>query len=161
MAGWFIVNVADAPAFAHPKRSTSVRFERPDDPFRDFGINIQVLQPNQPNCRYHWESPQEAFLVLHGECIAIIEGEEHRLRQWDFFHCPGGTAHVFVGAGDGPCAVLMVGARDPNERVHYPVNGLAARYDASVKGPTDSPDEAYADWGREFTETRLRWPLDR
>ncbi len=84
-------------------------FENPEAPFPDFGINIHVLQPGQPNSKYHSESVQEDFLVLSGECLAIIEGEERPLRAWDFVHCPAGTEHVFVGAGDGPL-------RDPHGR---------------------------------------------
>ena len=89
------------------------------------------MEPGQPNCRYHSEPVQEDFLVLHGECIAIVDGAEHRLRRWDFFHCPAGVEHVFVGAGDGPCAVLMIGSRRRDE-AHYPVNEVAAKYGASV-----------------------------
>ncbi len=103
------------------------------------------MQPGQPNCRYHSEPVQEDFLVLAGECIVILEGEQQQLRRWDFVHCPAGTEHVFVGAGGGPCAVLMIGSRREGG-VHYPVNELAAAYDASVSSPTDDPDEAYADW---------------
>jgi uncharacterized cupin superfamily protein len=54
------------------------------------------MQPGQPNCRYHSEPVQEDFLVLAGECIVILEGEERRMRQWDFLHCAAGTEHVFV-----------------------------------------------------------------
>src|SRR5437588_273915 len=79
---------------------------------------------------------QKDFLVLHGECIAIVDGEEKRLKQWDFLHCPAGTEHVFVGAGDRPCGVLMIGSRRV-DAAHYPVNALAAKYDASVMQDTD------------------------
>jgi quercetin dioxygenase-like cupin family protein len=51
---------------------------------------------------------QEGFLVLSGECTLIVEEEERPLRQWDYFHCPADTRHVIVGAGDGPCAILMI-----------------------------------------------------
>jgi quercetin dioxygenase-like cupin family protein len=37
---------------------------------------------------YHREKAQEGFLVLSGECLLVVEGEERPLRQWDFFHCP-------------------------------------------------------------------------
>ena len=57
------------------------------------------------------ESAQEDFLVLSGECLLLIEGEERPLKAWDFVHCPAGTEHVFVGAGTGPCVILMVGSR--------------------------------------------------
>ena len=79
--------------------------------FPQIGINIGVLEPGQPACMYHGEDDQEDFLVLSGECLLLIEGEERRLEAWDFVHCPAWTEHVFVGAGDGPCAILAVGAR--------------------------------------------------
>jgi uncharacterized cupin superfamily protein len=121
-------------------------------------VNVQIMAPGEPNCRYHSEPVQEDFLVLHGECIAIIDGEERRLRQWDFFHCPAGVEHVFVGAGDAPCAVLMIGSRRKDE-AHYPVNELAARYDASVSTETNRPTEAYADWHQYAWEpTPAPWP---
>jgi uncharacterized cupin superfamily protein len=66
--------------------------------------------PGESNALYHAESAQEGFLVLAGECRAVVEGRERRLRQWDYLHCPPGTAHVLIGDGDGPCAILMVGA---------------------------------------------------
>jgi uncharacterized cupin superfamily protein len=77
----------------------------------------------------------------------MLNGEERPLRQWDFLHCPAGSEHVFVGTGDGPCAVLMIGSR--REAHTTPVNELAAKYDASVTAATDEPAEAYADWRRE------------
>jgi tRNA-Thr(GGU) m(6)t(6)A37 methyltransferase TsaA len=102
---------------------------------------------------------QEDFLVLHGECIAILDGEERQLKRWDLLHCPAGVEHVFVGAGDGPCAVLMVGSRR-EDAAHYPVNDTAAKYDASVATPTDDPAEAYADWRQEPRRpTENPWPL--
>jgi len=158
MPGWFVVNVADAQALRHQRAGSFVGFEPPDERFPELGINVHVLEPGQPNAKYHSESTQEDFLVLSGECIAIVDGEERHLRAWDFFHCPAGTEHVFVGAGDGPCAILMVGARSPDATVHYPVNELAARHGASVAQPTSVPAEAYADWGADFTPTRLTWP---
>ena len=155
----FIRNLADAPALAHSRRATLLDLEPDEAPWPDTGVNVQIMQPGQPNCRYHSESVQEDFIVLHGECIAIVDGTEHRLRQWDFLHCPADVPHVFVGAGDGPCAVLMIGARR-DETVHYPVNDVAARYDASVRTPTDEPAEAYADWRTEPRHPIPNpWPL--
>jgi uncharacterized cupin superfamily protein len=155
----FVINVADAPAMSHPRRATIIDFEDDDSPWPDTGVNIQIMLPGQPNCRYHSEPTQEDFLVLHGECIAILESEERALRQWDFLHCPAGVEHVFVGAGDGPCAVLMIGSRRKDE-AHYPVNEVAAKYGASVESATDEPAEAYADWRTEpWRLTQHHWPL--
>jgi uncharacterized cupin superfamily protein len=154
-----IINIADAPAFSHPKRATAIRLEPENGLWPDTGLNIQVMEPGQPNCRYHSEPVQEDFLVLYGECLVILDGEERPLRQWDLVHCPAGTEHVFVGAGDGPSAVLMIGSRRKDE-AYYPVNEVAAKYDASVSTPTDVVAEAYADWRRHpRTPTPNPWPL--
>src|ERR1700682_2920245 len=154
-----IVNLADAPAISHPRRATLIDFETEGEEWPDTGVNIQIMQPGQPNGRYHSEPVQEDFLVLHGECIVILAGAERPLRQWDFVHCPAGIEHVFVGAGDGPCAVLMIGSRRKDE-AHYLVNDVAAKYDASVTSATDEPDEAYADWRKEsWRPLPNPWPL--
>jgi uncharacterized cupin superfamily protein len=144
----FVMNLADAPASGHPRRETTLDFEEGRDRFPDTGVNVQIMQPGQPNCLYHSEPVQEDFLVLEGACIAIIEGEERPLRQWDFVHCPAGVAHVFVGAGTGPCAVLMIGSRR-EDAAHYPVDPVAAKYGASAARATDDPAEAYAEWRRD------------
>jgi uncharacterized cupin superfamily protein len=156
----FVINLADAPAKGHPRRATLIQLEPEGVTWPDTGVNVQVMQPGQPNCRYHSEPVQEDFLVLHGECIAIIDGDEQHLRTWDFLHCPAQTEHVFVGAGDQPCAVLMIGSRR-EDAAHYPVNETAARYDASVSVETDDPAEAYADWRQVAPRTLVRspWPL--
>src|SRR4051794_2843906 len=154
-----IMNLADAPALSHSRRATLIDFEPDDAPWPDTGVNVQIMEPGQPNCRYHSEPVQEDFLVLHGECVVILDGEERALRQWDFLHCPAGTEHVFVGSGDGPCAVLMIGSRR-EDAAYYPVNDVAAKYDASVTTTTDDPNEAYADWRQERRRpTENPWPL--
>src|SRR6185312_15725279 len=58
-----------------------------------------ILAPGQPSCMYHGEDEQEDFLILAGECLLLVEGQERRLKAWDFVHCPAWTEHVFVGAG--------------------------------------------------------------
>ena len=151
---WFIVNVGDADWESKGEFGVRTRFESPDDRFAHFGITVQVLQPGQPSGLYHAEEAQEGFLVLAGECLAVIDGQEHALRQWDYFHCPPGTRHVLVGAGDGPCAVLMVGApRSASlSEILYPQDPVAARHGASATETTRSSKQAYAD--RSFTGPR-------
>jgi uncharacterized cupin superfamily protein len=142
----YVINVADAPAFEHPVAGVRILFESPDAPFGDTGVNIQVLQPGQPSCKYHAEGVQEDFLVLAGECVVLLDGEERPLRAWDFVHCEPGTPHAFVGAGDGPCWLLAIGARREPETLEFPADERAARYGASARATTDDGDEAYADW---------------
>ena len=154
----FVINVADAPAVQYEGSGVYVPFEDPDDRFPDVGINIHMLSPGEPSAKYHSESVQEDFLVLAGECTAIVNDEERTLRQWDFLHCPAGTEHVFVGAGNGPCWILMVGARRPGATTHFPVNEKAARHGASAPEPTDDAQTAYSDWPTESVSTKLPWP---
>jgi len=119
-----------------------------DRNFDQLGFQVVVVQPGEPACMYHGESDQEDFLVVSGECVLVIEGEERRLKQWDFVHCPPWTEHVFAGAGDGPCVIVMVGARKPEGTILYPVNETAARHGASVEVETPEPAEAYAAYAR-------------
>jgi quercetin dioxygenase-like cupin family protein len=144
--GWFVVNVGDAEWWSSEGRGARCAFESEDGhppvEFAQLAINVTVLEPGQTGL-YHAESNQEAFLVLSGECRLLVEGEERRLRPWDFFHSPPWTEHAFVGAGEGPCVILMVGARSGPE-VRYPVSELAARYGASVEKETSDPGQAYA-----------------
>ncbi len=146
--GWFVVNVRDAAWLTHDAFGAGCRFEGPETPFADLGINLRVLRPGQPNALYHAESAQEDFLVLAGECLLLVEGEERRLRTWDLVHCPPNAEHVFVGAGDGPCVILMTGARTEDLTYVYPVSELARRHGAGVETETSSASEAYASFPR-------------
>jgi uncharacterized cupin superfamily protein len=157
--GWFVLNLADALAVRNEQKGgVTYPLEAREHPFRDVGVRVCVLPPGQPNALYHTEGVQEGFLVLSGECTLIVEEEERPLRQWDYFHCPAETRHVIVGAGDGPCAILMLGARPEVETLNYPASEIAARYGASAAQETDKPDEAYADWPGEFQPARVHWP---
>ena len=130
--GWFILNLADIAWETVAGGGTWCVFEAPSASSRTLGIGVHVLPPGEAPGFYHLESEQEGFLVLSGECVAIVEGEERLLKAWDYLHCPPGTAHITVGTGDAPCAILMVGTRSANRAIHYPVEPAAARYGNSV-----------------------------
>jgi uncharacterized cupin superfamily protein len=140
--GWFVLNAREA-LWLDGDFGAYTRFEG-DARFPQIGINIGVLQPGQPACMYHGEDEQEDFLVLAGECLLLIEGEERPLKAFDFVHCPAWTEHVFVGAGDGPCAVLAIGTRLGGDVV-YPAAAFAQAHRAAVPEETRDPKEAYKD----------------
>ena len=143
-SGWFALNASEA-AWLTGAFGTYTRFEGEDAArFLSVGVNIGILQPGQPSSLYHAENAQEDFLVLSGECLLIIEDEERPLRRWDFVHCPVWTEHVFVGAGEGPCVMLAIGAR-PSDEVIYPASDIAQRHHAGVAVETRDTDEAYAE----------------
>jgi quercetin dioxygenase-like cupin family protein len=145
--GWFVANAREVTWITSAERGQDTDFEGRSE-FAQLGFRIQVLGPGQRGV-YHRERGQEGFLVVSGECVLVIEGEERRLRAWDFVHCPPWTAHVFVGVGDAPCVIVMAGSRTEGFEVVYAVDEVAATYDASVPEETTSPDEAYARWGKE------------
>ena len=138
--GWFVVNVRDAEWLTSENgekkpSGAECSFESGKNEFAQLGVRLHVLEP--------------------GECVLLVEGEERRLQAWDFVHCPAGAEHIFIGAGDGPCVILMVGTRGDDWNVVYPVSELAARYDASVDEETSSPDRAY---GGRFEPSRRERP---
>ena len=126
-------------------RGDQVRFAGEGD-FPQVNVNLLVLGPGEPLGMYHWEADQEDFLVISGDALMLIEGEERPLRAWDFVHCPAGTAHMIVGAGDG-CVVVCVGAREHQDTQSwgaYTVDEAAIRHGAGVEEETTDADVAYA-----------------
>ena len=165
--GWFILNVRDAAWLSNKAFGLRAVFEgsgpalrgRPDlegHRFDQIGINLAFLSPGKPSGLYHTDSRQEDFLVLAGECVAIVEEEERRLRAWDFLHCPPGTGHVFVGVSAELCVILMVGARTREREVVYPRSEAALGRGAGVEVETSSAAEAYAP----FPEWQPKRPTD-
>jgi len=144
--GWFVLNVRDMRWF-DGGLDRYAGFDSEEARFDQVGIGIGIMQPGTPSCMYHGEDAQEDFLVLSGECLLIVEGEERLLKAWDFVHCPPWTEHVFVGAGDGPCVVLGVGARRTGRGLRYPVNETALKHGAGVEEDTSDPNVAYASYG--------------
>jgi uncharacterized cupin superfamily protein len=140
--GWFVLNAKDARWFHTEPGGAYCGFEG-DPRFPQLGINLNVLRPGEWMSMYHSEDMQEDFLVLEGECVLVVEGEERALRAWDLFHCPAGVAHTIVGAGERPALVLAVGSR-PAREIVYPVDETALRHGAGVERETTVPQEAYA-----------------
>jgi uncharacterized cupin superfamily protein len=166
--GWFVLNARDAPWWERGGRGVLCEFETPLDHGQDFeqlGVNITILGPGEPMAMYHRENDQEDFLVLEGEALLIVEGEECPLRQWDFVHCPAGTEHVIVGAGGAPCVILAVGARTLSTGPDwgaYTVDEAALRHGAGVEQETTDPAEAYARFPKSrATGYREGWLSDR
>ncbi|MDA0180391.1 cupin domain-containing protein [Solirubrobacter phytolaccae] len=145
--GWFILNLGEMAWEAAPGFGAWRAFDAPDaDPSQPgMGLHVHVFQPGESNGFYHAEAAQEGFIVLSGECLAIVEGEERRMRQWDYLHSPPGTAHITVGAGDEPCAILMFGSPDPSRKVEWIADETAARHGVSVATTTSNGTEVYGD----------------
>jgi uncharacterized cupin superfamily protein len=162
--GWFVLNAREA-GWRHAQgRGAYSQFEG-DVHFPQLGIHLVVLEPGEPMSMYHWEVDQEDFLVLAGEALLIIEGEERPLRQWDFVHCPPHASHVIIGAGSSPCVVLAVGARSEQSSGPdwggYPVEEVALRHNAGVEQETNEGRLAYASVPkREPTAYRDGWLPD-
>jgi uncharacterized cupin superfamily protein len=146
--GWFVLNARDAQWY-DSELGAYTQFESQDFRFDQLGIGIGILRPGAPSAMYHAEDAQEDFLVLSGECLLIVEGEERQLKAWDFVHCPNWTEHIFVGTGSEPCVVVGVGARRKGRGLVYPVNEVALKYGAGVEEETSDPKVAYARFGQD------------
>jgi uncharacterized cupin superfamily protein len=158
--GWFVLNAREGRWQRGEGRGARLKFEGETE-FPQVGLGLYVLAPGEVMGMYHWEADQEDFLVLSGEALLIVEGQERPLRQWDFVHCPADTNHIIVGAGDSPCAVFAVGARE-NQRGAgwggYTVDETALRHGAGVEKETTDVGEAYARFpDREPTGYREGW----
>jgi uncharacterized cupin superfamily protein len=164
-AGWYVLNMRDAEwRHADGRGAVCVVSDDFEGWRRDadqLGVNPFVLMPGEPMAIYHWEADQEDFLVVRGEALLIVEGEERHLRTWDFVHSPPNTKHVIVGAGNGPCLVIAVGSRAHNgerDSLGFPVDEVAKRHGASVEAETTDGDVAYASvLQREPTAYREGW----
>jgi uncharacterized cupin superfamily protein len=158
--GWFVLNACEARWYRGVGRGARVDFEG-DVAFEQLGVGIFVLEPGEAMGKYHWEANQEDFLLLSGEGLLIVEGEERPLRRWDYVHCPPGTDHIILGAGAGPSAFLAVGSRERGGEEGwggYVVDEVAQRHGAGVDEPTIEARVAYADSPpREPTAYREGW----
>jgi uncharacterized cupin superfamily protein len=157
--GWFVLNARESRWYHAPGRSAVCDFEGDVD-FDQVGINVSVLQPGESLGMYHWEAAQEDFLVLSGEALLIVEGEERPLRAWDFVHCPPETKHIILGAGEGPAVVLAVGSRAAEGPGWggYTVDETARKHGASAERETNEAQEAYAGLKRrQPTRYRPEW----
>jgi uncharacterized cupin superfamily protein len=159
--GWYVLNMCAA-EWRHAEGRGAVcvvadDFEGWRRESDQLGVNPFVLQPGEPMSLYHWEADQEAFVVVSGEALLIVEGDERPLRTWDFVHCPPNTRHVIVGAGAGPCLVVAVGARE-RDTLGFPADEVAKRHGASVEEDTADGSVAYANVPpREPTAYRHGW----
>jgi uncharacterized cupin superfamily protein len=156
--GWFVINAAESRWNDTGPFGFYCNFEGKRR-FEQLGLNLNVLEPGQSLGYYHRERAQEDFLVLAGECLLLVEGQERTLGAWDFVHCPPETNHMIVGAGDGPSVVLAVGARGRKvSGIVYPVETLALEHGVGVERETASPQEAYDGLpGRTRSAYRAGW----
>jgi uncharacterized cupin superfamily protein len=162
--GWFVLGMREA-VWRHADGRGAVCVALDDfegeRQVEQLGVNPFVLNPGEPMAMYHWETDQEDFLVVSGEAVLIIEGEERQLRAWDFVHCPPNTKHVVIGAGSGPCVVIAIGARERStepDSLGFSVDEVAKRHGASVDENTMDGGVAYASLPRrEPTAYRDGW----
>jgi uncharacterized cupin superfamily protein len=163
-AGWFVANVRDmrwshTPGMGHGCALTGRDEHEAETFFPMLGMQIRVVPPGSPSTTYHWETEQEDFLVLAGEGIAILEGEERPVRRWDFVHCPPGTKHAFAGAGENGLVLLCASSRrfqKDGPWGYYCFDEVAARYNAASPEDTQDGSIAYA----RFEPSRLTRYVD-
>jgi uncharacterized cupin superfamily protein len=149
-SGWFVLNAREARWFHNPGQGDSLPLTGHDEYeaetyFPMLGMAIRVVNPGEPSTVYHWETEQENFLVLSGEALLIVEGEERPVKQWDFVHCPPETRHAFVGTGSGPCVILCASSRQFQKDGpwgYYTTDQASRRHGAAAPEETQDGDIA-------------------
>jgi len=135
-------------------RRQGISFTGPDEWEADnfspmLGVNLFRLEPGEPNSMYHWETEAEAFFIISGEALLIVEGQERPLKQWDFAFCPPKTNHVIFGAGDGRCVGLAMSSRE-NQQFgpygEYTADETAAKHGASPSETTQDSSNVVPPW---------------
>jgi uncharacterized cupin superfamily protein len=158
-----VLNARDARWLHTPGRGAYSKLEG-DLLFDQIGMHLCVLGPGEPMAMYHWELDQEDFLVISGDALLIVEGEERALRQWDYVHCASGTKHAIIGAREAGCVVVAVGARERGTEENwggYTVDATAAKHGVSVERDPTKPEEAYSHLEhRQPTRYRAGWLPD-
>jgi uncharacterized cupin superfamily protein len=144
--GWYVLNARDATWSAAEARGAYARLEGEPE-FEQLGISLVTLAPGEAMAMYHWEADEEDFLVLAGEAVLIVEGEERPLRAWDFVHCPPETAHTIIAGGAEPALIVAVGARRERGSARYPFEPAAAKHGAGVPDEQTSGRDHYATFG--------------
>jgi unsaturated pyranuronate lyase len=64
------------------------------------------LEPNSVAAT-HLHSEEQMGIVLSGECVFDLDGEERTLKMGDVYHAPAGVPHG-ARATDEPCVILDV-----------------------------------------------------
>jgi mannose-6-phosphate isomerase-like protein (cupin superfamily) len=147
--GWFVMSALDGHWFVTPGKGTGIPLTGCDEYeaetfFPMLGMAIRIVPAGEPSTTYHWETEQEDFLVLDGEGLLIVEGQERPVRKWDFVHCPPGTRHAFVG---GPLVLLCASSRQFQKDGpwgYYCADETAAKYNAASPEDTQDGSVAYA-----------------
>jgi uncharacterized cupin superfamily protein len=155
VSDWFVANVREL-RWQENELGATCEFDKHREPFPEFGINLTVLRPGQSMTMYHREGYQEGFLVLRGECLLLVDGQEAALKQWDYFHCPRDVPHAILGAGEETSLVLAVGNRVGPDVILYPREETALKHGAGVEHDTPDPKEAYARFTRPAPDVAFR-----
>jgi uncharacterized cupin superfamily protein len=145
--GWFVVNARDVRWFSTEGNGRFCTFEG-DERWPTLGFGLHVLEPGQPMAMYHGEENHEVFILVAGEALLLVEGEERPLRAWDLVSCAPWTEHILVGAGEGPALFVCASPRVANTKIRYTRPEVAVRHGAAPPEETDSPAVAYANVDR-------------
>ena len=70
----------------------------------DISSGITTFQEGTSNTT-HYHNSEESVIVIEGQGILIINGEEHRVRQYDSAFITPGTHHRLINTGDTPFKV--------------------------------------------------------
>ena len=154
-AGWYVLNARDARWWQRDGLGRWADLEGDGD-FPQLGMRIAVLQPGEPSGMYHAETGQEDFLVVSGECVLVIEGEERQLKAWDSSTVRRGPATRSSAQETGRASSSRSVRGRGTTRSSTPSTKWLRRTARASRKETPLPKEAYAPYPREPLFTPYR-----
>ncbi len=114
--------------------------------------NIDYVKPGAESVKYHSHSKQEEFfLIINGQGILRIDGEEKLIRKGDVISKTAGTgiAHQFINNSTEILQILDVGTREKDDVITYPDENvvyikdkaLVFNINDNIKNWTSEPNE--------------------
>jgi HTH-type transcriptional regulator, repressor for puuD len=107
-----VLRPADLPAINRARGVVTQPLVLADRGSTSLTIGLSTFQPGSV-IPLHTHNVEEAITILEGEAVAIIDGQEHRVRPYDTTFVPPGTPHHFRNDSEGEMRFLWTygGAR--------------------------------------------------
>lgn len=115
-------------------------------------VNLDYVKPDAESVKYHSHSKQEEFfLIIGGQGILRIDGEEILIKKGDVISKTAGTniAHQFINNSTEILQILDVGTREKDDVITYPDEnvvyikdkGLVFNINDKINNWTSEPNE--------------------
>jgi uncharacterized cupin superfamily protein len=92
-----------------------------------FGVNLEVIEPNGQSALRHWHSKSDEFVyILSGELQLVTNQGKQKLHQGMCVGFKAGTddGHHLINESTMPASFIVIGSRVSGDEVFYPDDNL-------------------------------------